>query len=242
MNNDTRKAIIFFLAKARHICFALENWRRVDDLNWSDDSKRENCSTKGEASYKNVAAIRRSISEAQNEIDGLPRMKVFRQCWEMLELAHDEIGEAHLPAEWAVIDGADHEAVQICRDALRRANEQVTRTLKRLCARGYYILHRDQPDLPYLSIKIDEGSRTATRDELTANFSANSKAWALVLSLFNSGSDGARPGDLFGSIWNGRAVEPNNLNQQKGKANELLMPLKLSIEVGDDGKWRLLQL
>ena len=94
----------------------------------------------------------------------------------------------------------------------------------------------------YLDIDVDDRKRLATRHGLRAEFGKKDTVWKLFAQVWERGEDGASRNDLMESLWPGRSVQENNLDQHKRLANDLLETL--GVEIAGDGRavWRVVEL
>ncbi len=74
----------------------------------------------GKHAIDNLRDISQLISDADDCTATLGNHPLSKRAKAVLFLAREAIGEADVPAQWAMDDGKDEEAVRIVRDALRR--------------------------------------------------------------------------------------------------------------------------
>lgn len=143
----------------------------------------------------NVRSLDAEISEADMLAKDLSGEELRRQIREALTLAHQHIGQADVPAEWAVIDGDDEEAINICRTALARAYEECGVALKRLSAAVLVVADEacDRFNRGHASEADAASCRPAYgRDHLFLTWSAEGLTPAAIRDRWNALSDDER--------------------------------------------------
>lgn len=82
----------------------------------------------------------------------------------------------------------------------------------------------------FLDLGVDPVRRVVTRTgyprpvRITAD-----KPWLLFYALYVAGAQGRTKESLLRSIWEGRPVEPNNLDQVQKSLKRILKPLGLTV-------------
>jgi hypothetical protein len=102
--------------------------------------------------------------------------------------------------------------------------------------------HRDDGLPSFLGLRVNEVERLVTQageKEKSASFERKDKAWLLFHALFKAEKKGLSRDDLMKSIWKGKIVNDSNLDTQKGKANEVLSPLRIAINADNYGVWTI---
>ena len=92
-----------------------------------------------------------------------------------------------------------------------------------------------RPEPSFLNCFVDVGERDVTRGLVTVRFGKKEKAWALFLALFKAADAGLDRTELFDALWGEAPKQLNNLDQQKGIANEVLLPAGLEITADNRG-------
>ena len=72
-------------------------------------------------------------------------------------------------------------------------------------------------------------------------FGRQLKAWGLFQALLAADANGRSREELMQTLWPDRAVEENNLDQQKSKLNDLLEPIGIEVST-KNGRWWLSEL
>jgi hypothetical protein len=86
---------------------------------------------------------------------------------------------------------------------------------------------------------VRAGPGIVTRNTDTIEFDRKVKAWDMFCSLYQAGRDGKTRAELMKVLWPQKAVEENNLDQQKKALNQLLQRLGLEVSADSRGVWSL---
>lgn len=106
-----------------------------------------------------VREVTSLIAEAMATAKSLPGSSLIRDTRVSLTLAHEAIGQADVPAEFALLNGDWDKSVECAKDGIRRAYERCGGTLEVLVARLSVFLDDPTPD-------IKDGANSASASRL----------------------------------------------------------------------------
>ena len=144
VDRTNKSGPVYLLAKLSRTLACIEG--QLSDFGNIDEDKSWIAAGKGppprikrgaEYAIANVRHIASQIFDAETIADQLPSHALLTEVKVVLHLTRECIGQADVPADFALYEKERREAVDICRDAMRRAHERCSFTMQELSARVF---------------------------------------------------------------------------------------------------------
>ncbi len=193
MPNDLKWMLAKLAATLNYLADRCESYEDVDeDGAWMRDGVdpvRNPPARGAQYAMANLREIMREIREAEDLADAAPASDAIREVKEALCLAWNAIGQADVAAEMAVLAGDEAQAVECCRNGLRRAWERCGWEWERLGAK--------------LGVMARDASRTARTDAVSA---VRMESNVETEDTGNAGGPEPDPHDTRKVVWYGKRI------------------------------------